>query len=115
MFRQKSTLKLFCGDDPRAFFGTGPFLLLSAIGETHSIAKAAKSMNMAYTKALALIKHAEAALGKPLITAQTGGKGGGGSELTETALALVAAFRTCQTALDKEAETLFQKHFGPIL
>ena len=40
-------------------------------------------MNMAYTKALKLIKNAEASLGFSLIARETGGRDGGGSRLTD--------------------------------
>jgi len=114
MVKQKITYKLYKDDEPHAFFGLGPYLLLQAIDETHSITKAAKRMDMAYTKALSLIKHAENALEKPLITAQPGGKGGGGSELTETARAMIAAFEKCQTLLNTQAETVYHTYFDSI-
>lgn len=65
------------------FFGEGPAQLLHAIEQTGSLRAAAISMRMAYTKALKLIKNAEAALDFPLITRSTGGKDGGGSRLTD--------------------------------
>lgn len=64
------------------FFGEGPARLLHAVEKTGSLRAAAISMDMAYTKALELIKNAEAALGYPLILRVTGGKDGGGSRLT---------------------------------
>ncbi len=115
MIKQKTTFKLFSGNDAHAFFGPGPYLLLKYIDETRSISKAAKQMNMAYTKALGMIKRAESALGQPLITAQTGGKGGGGSELTDTARAILKAFDTCQNALDSQAQALFRQYFGTLI
>lgn len=115
MIRQKTTFKLYTSDSPRAFFGPGPYLLLKTIDETRSIAKAAKRMGMAYTKALTLIKRAETALGQPLIKAQTGGHGGGGSELTETARAMLGAYAACESALEKEAEAMFRTHFSALI
>ncbi|MEX1307629.1 MAG: LysR family transcriptional regulator [Eubacteriales bacterium] len=112
MVKQKITFKLYSADEPRAFFGPGPYLLLKQIEETHSIAKAAKRMNMAYTKALSLLRRAETALGQPLVAAKTGGHGGGGSELTETAKAMIAAFSECQASLDAQAEALYHQHFS---
>jgi len=65
------------------FFGEGPARLLRGVEETGSLRAAAFSMNMAYTKALKLIKNAEAALGFALISSAAGGRDGGGSRLTE--------------------------------
>ena len=64
------------------FFGEGPARLLRGIEVHGSLRAAALSMDMAYTKALKLMKNAEAALGFPLTTRTVGGKAGGGSILT---------------------------------
>ena len=64
------------------FFGEGPARLLRGVEKCGSLRSAAMAMEMAYTKALKLVKQAEAALGYPLITRTTGGKDGGGSILT---------------------------------
>ena len=77
------TRLIFFDDNGEKFFGEGPARLLRGIEETGSLRKAAMSMDMAYTKALKLIKNAETALGYPLITRETGGKDGGGSRLTD--------------------------------
>ena len=60
------------------FFGEGPCRLLHGIEEYGSLRSAAIHMNMAYTKAFSLIRHAETALGFPLTEKQIGGKNGGG-------------------------------------
>ena len=72
----------FLDDRGEKFFGEGPARLLRGVEETGSLRAAALSMNMAYTKALKLIRNAETALGYPLITRATGGRDGGGSTLT---------------------------------
>ena len=72
----------FLDDNGEKFFGEGPARLLRGVEETGSLRAAALSMNMAYTKALKLIRNAETALGYPLITRATGGRDGGGSTLT---------------------------------
>ena len=80
----KATTKItFWDDRGEKFFGEGPARLLHAVEETGSLRAAATGMNMAYTKALKLIKNAESALGIVLITRTAGGKDGGGSRLTE--------------------------------
>ena len=74
---------IFFDDEGEKFFGEGPARLLHGVEEKGSLRAAALSMEMAYTKALAIMKNAEAALGFPLIIRTTGGKAGGGSILTE--------------------------------
>ena len=73
---------IFLNDNNEKFFGEGPARLLHGIEETGSLRAAALSMDMAYTKALKLIRNAENALGFALIRRSTGGKDGGGSCLT---------------------------------
>ena len=71
----------FLDDNNEKFFGEGPARLLHGIEATGSLRAAALSMEMAYTKALTIIKNAENALGFPLLIRSTGGKPGGGSKL----------------------------------
>ena len=73
---------VFLNDEEQKFFGEGPCRLLRAVEETSSLRAAAASMQMSYTKALKLLKNAEAALGFPLTMRSAGGKDGGGSQLT---------------------------------
>ena len=72
----------FLDDSGEKFFGEGPARLLHGIEEKGSLRAAAMSMDMAYTKALKLIRNAENALDFALIRRTTGGKDGGGSILT---------------------------------
>ena len=79
----KATTKItFWDDRGEKFFGEGPARLLHGIEEKGSLRAAAMSMDMAYTKALKLIRNAETALAIPLISRCAGGKDGGGSCLT---------------------------------
>jgi molybdate transport system regulatory protein len=72
----------FFDENNEKFFGEGPARLLRGVERTGSLRAASLEMNMAYTKALKLVKNAEAALGFPLISSMAGGKAGGGSNLT---------------------------------
>lgn len=73
---------IFFDDSGKKFFGEGPYRLLMAVEETGSLRAASLSMEMAYSKALKLLKNAEDALGFPLTMRAIGGKDGGGSILT---------------------------------
>jgi len=72
----------FFDENNHKFFGEGPAKLLHAIEEHGSLRTAAMSMDMAYTKALRILKNAEKSLGFPLTSRTAGGKDGGGSKLT---------------------------------
>lgn len=73
---------VFLDEQGQKFFGEGPFRLLRGVEETGSLRAASMQMNMAYTKALKLLKNAEKALGYQLTMRTTGGRDGGGSRLT---------------------------------
>lgn len=65
------------------FLGKGRVELLKAVGETGSISAAAKSMNMSYKKAWESVDAMNALADQPLVERKTGGKGGGGTVVTE--------------------------------
>lgn len=73
---------IFVDDEGQRFFGKGPCQLLSLVEKTGSLRSAAAAMGMAYTKALRLLKNAEAGLGFALTERTAGGRDGGGSCLT---------------------------------
>ena len=77
---RKMTYKLSCRlfTDAKCF-GPGVAQLLHAVQQLHSLRAAALSMDMAYSKAWTIVKNSEKALGFPLLTSTTGGKGGGGA------------------------------------
>ena len=100
-----------CNDKNQRFFGEGPRQLLHAIEETGSLRSAALSMNMAYTKALRIIRDAEAALGFPLTVRITGGKGGGGSQMTAEAREFLATYEAYRDACTESGKQLYEEFF----
>lgn len=103
-----------CDHENHRFFGEGPCRLLHAIEETGSLRSAALSMNMAYTKALRIIRDAEAALGFSLTVRTTGGKGGGGSRMTAEAKEFLAKYEAYRNACVKSSVRLYEEIFsGP--
>ena len=58
-------------------FGPGVARLLEAVDELHSLRSAAQSMNMAYSKAWAIVHGAEQGFGCKLLRSTIGGAGGG--------------------------------------
>ena len=101
-----------CNDENHRFFGEGPRQLLHAIDETGSLRSAALSMNMAYTKALRIIRSAEATLGFPLTIRTTGGKGGGGSVLTPKAKEFLHDYETYREACIQSSRELYTQIFS---
>ena len=65
-----------CDDTGHRFFGNGPMRLLQLIGETGSLRCAAQQMGLSYSKALVIVKRAEAELGFALTEKTIGGRGG---------------------------------------
>lgn len=96
-------------------FGPGVARLLHAVQRLHSLRAAALSMDMAYSKAWTVIKNSEKALGFPLLSSTTGGKGGGGASLTPKGLRLLEAYDTFCTGLHDAADKLFQQEFSEFL
>jgi molybdate transport system regulatory protein len=68
--------------DGRKVLGRGRVELLGLIDRHHSIASAAKQMNMSYRRAWSLVRDINEAAGEPLVEVTTGGPGGGGAMLT---------------------------------
>ena len=111
----KSTTKIiFLDEKNKKFFGEGPACLMHEIENTGSLRAASCSMEMAYTKALKLIKNAESALGFPLITRVTGGKDGGGSILTPEGRQLLCQYEAYRDACVKANRALYRQYFPKI-
>ena len=104
----------FLDDNGEKFFGEGPARLLRGVEEHGSLRSAALSMEMAYTKALKLVRQAEAALGYPLIARTTGGKDGGGSKLTPEGKRWLATYEDYRDACVQANQALYRQFFPRI-
>ena len=105
------TKLVFLNDRDEKFFGEGPYRLLRMVEETGSLNAAASAMDMAYTKALRLLKNAEAALGFALTTRAIGGKNGGGSRLTDAGRAWLESYEAYRDACARVNRELYRKYF----
>lgn len=96
--------------EDHVLLGEGRVKLLKAIERTGSLSKAAKSLNISYKKAWDLIDSANKTAKKPLTITSTGGKGGGGAELTEHGKSLISAFdninKNCWDFLDEQLDLI---------
>ncbi len=105
-------IKVFLADDSGdKFFGEGPYQLLKGIEKTGSLRSSASNMHMAYSKALKIIKQAESALGYQLITRVTGGKDGGGSEVTLEGKKLILKYEQYSNACKDANRRIYKEIF----
>ena len=80
-------------------FGPGKAALLRAIAEAGSIRAGAGKLGMSYPRALKLIDEMNADFREPLVTSSVGGSDRGGSALSETGKAVLAAYdEACRQA-----------------
>ena len=105
----KLTVRLFAEEK---CFGPGIAELLERVDEVRSLRKATISMEMAYSKAWRIIKTAEESLGFPLLRSTTGGRGGGGAELTPEAQDFLQRFRRFEEAVRGYADEAFLEIIG---
>ena len=108
---QAVTRIIFFDDNGEKFFGEGPARLLRGIEEKGSLRATALSMGMAYTKALTLIKNAEAALGFSLVIRTAGGRSGGGSTLTKEGKEWLTRYENYRDACIEANSKLYMEFF----
>ena len=94
------------------FFGEGPCRLLRGVQECGSLRAAATRMNLSYSKAIAMVNRVEEALGFPLTEKQIGGKGGGGSVLTEEAISFLEKYEAYREACYEANRKLYLEFFS---
>ena len=102
----------FVDENGEKFFGEGPARLLHGVEKHGSLRAAALSMNMAYTKALKLIRNAETALGFSLIIRTTGGKDGGGSRVTDEGKEWLQRYEQYRDACVQANSRLYMEFFS---
>ncbi len=95
-----------------SFFGPGVEQVLLLVDETGSLQTAAARMEMSYSKAWKIIKHAEQELGFSLMERHVGGSGGGYSRLTPKGRDFVNRYTDFREELCKVADGLFEKYFN---
>ncbi len=86
------SFKVWLGKDHEYVLGEGGASLLRAIEKYGSISEATRRTGTSYRYAWGQLTGIEKTLGKPLLKTTKGGKGGGGAELTEAAVALLESY-----------------------
>ncbi|MFT7860079.1 MAG: TOBE domain-containing protein [Sulfurimonas sp.] len=79
--------------DDKSFLGAGRIELLERIAQTGSINAAAKEMKMSYKAAWERINSMNELADHPIINRTIGGKGGGGTKLTDYAYELINTYK----------------------
>lgn len=88
-------------------FGPGKADLLERIAAEGSISKAAKSMDMSYSRAWQLVDSMNTHFRKPLVEPKTGGKRGGGAVLTKAGEEVLSLYRRMEQRLAVDAASFF--------
>jgi molybdate transport system regulatory protein len=81
--------------------GPGKIKLLEQIAERGSIAAAGRAMSMSYRRAWELVDQLNAIFGRPVVRSRTGGRSGGGAELTSLGYLVVARYRAIEKAVEQ--------------
>ncbi len=89
--------------------------LLEAVEETGSLAAAAERIGVPYRTAWHKLHDVEVALGVKLLATQSGGAGGGGSDLTPEARDLIRRFRRVTAGIAEQVEASFRREFEDLL
>ncbi len=85
-------------DLPQGRIGPGKIALLEAVDREGSISAAGRALGMSYKRAWDLVDALNKLVGEAVVTASTGGSGGGGARLTEAGRILVADYREIEHA-----------------
>lgn len=84
---------LWIETDEGTVMGVGRMRLLEALDQQGSISAAARAVGMSYRQAWELVDSMNRHAGTPLVSAATGGQGGGGAKLTDHGRELLEAYR----------------------
>jgi molybdate transport system regulatory protein len=90
--------------------GPGKISLLEAIRESGSLSQGARNVGMSYRRAWLLIESLRQSFRQPVTVASTGGRDGGGMQVTEFGAALIKNYRE----LERDFASLAEERLQPI-
>jgi len=99
--RSKPTARLRLDLSPEVSIGPGKIALLDGIVRTGSLSAATRELGMSYRRGWALVHSVNEAFRTPVVHFATGGKDGGGAELTAFGKHLVETFRDLERVVDR--------------
>ena len=91
-----------------ARIGPGKIALLEAIRTTGSISAAARALGMSYRRAWLLVEDINRALREPAVTAETGGRSGGGAVVTPAGEQIVSLYRSIESRARRATDAEFR-------
>jgi len=83
--------------------GPGKIDLLEGIGATGSLSQAGRALGMSYRRAWMLLDSLNSSFDEPVVTTTTGGKAGGGTQLTSLGRTIVQVYRELERDFDAQA------------
>ena len=98
----KLKAQLFAGKE--IAIGPGKAALLEAIAAHGSISAAGRALGMSYRRAWLLVDVMNRCWAEPLVGTAAGGVHGGGARVTDTGMAVLAAYRALETALAEASQ-----------
>jgi molybdate transport system regulatory protein len=84
--------------------GPGKIDLLEAIGRMGSISQAAREIKLSYKRAWDMVDTMNHCFKEPLVSSSTGGKGGGGAQLTSLGNKMILLFRSMESTAEKSTQ-----------
>ena len=84
--------------------GPGKVDLLESINKERSISQAARQSHLSYRRAWDMVDTMNRCFKKPLVISATGGKGGGGAELTHLGKKVSAIYREMESKASKATQ-----------
>jgi molybdate transport system regulatory protein len=104
--RLKLTLRVMVEDT--IALGPGKISLLESIARNGSISAAARNMGMSYARAWRLVDDMNRCFARPLVLTASGGKHGGGAQVTPEGEQVLGIFRAMEAAALQASQTGYQ-------
>lgn len=104
----KLSIRIDLAGDERV--GPGKIALLEQVAALGSISAAGRALGMSYRRAWELVDDLNGIFGAPVLAAKTGGRRGGGAELTPFGRALIVRYR----AIERAAEAAAAPHIAAL-
>lgn len=99
----KIQVRLMCGSD--IALGSGKAALLAAIATHGSISAAARQLGMSYRRAWLLVETMNRCFKTPVVMSNTGGRRGGGAQLTPLGQTVLTQYQTMMAAVEQCVST----------